>query len=549
MQKKLNIIHSSYGLENSDTIIEEILNGRNIQNIDRFLNPDSSELLPWSTIPRIKEGLDLIMEGLQSDKNFFLNIDSDVDGVTSGTIMYNWLQHYYEEKNISKEVGYHISKDKTHGTSDELIEKLEAAKPDILIIMDSLDSSLERYKQIKEMGVEVLVLDHHTIQPTIPYDETIILVSTNRSLNTELSGAGIVWKFCVALDECLSDIDIDWDTNYTYNNLSDLGAVGLIADMMKMDEEHMENRFIVSHGLRHLQNGALKELSAGKDFCSNTVSFNISPVINASCRYSQNELIIKAFITNDELERKQALRTLNRYRAKQQDDVRTIKKMLTSDIEDQSDESFFFFKIATPYGITGLIANQIQKEYQKPTFVVKKIPNGVAGSCRSELDIRSTVHELTPSAGAFGHEGAFGFSINDDEVDDFKKKLNEYLQSIPKEIFINIDYELCPEDITQGLIDKVKYITQVSGQGFESPRFMVDVDNLTVFKTKNEKHLLFEDEYGTYYIKYNAGEEYDQIENLIEPKTKVRFIGTLYSGPWGRSYKRQFIIESYEILS
>ena len=547
MEKKLNIRHIS-NLEDEEEIINHILKGRKIDDIETFLNPDDSELLPWSTIPRMDEGISLVLRGLEENKNFYLNIDSDVDGVTSGTIMHDWLENYYKVRGIDKEINYHISQDKTHGTSEALIEKLEKVKPDILIVMDSLDPNTDRYERIREMGIDILVLDHHEIQSVIPYDEVVVLVSSNRSMNTELSGAGIVWKFCVALDEKLADIELDWDMYYTYDNLSDLGAVGLIADMMKMDKDHMENRFIVAHGLRNLKNGALAELSAGKDFCSNTVSFNISPVINAACRYSQNDLAIKAFITKDELERKQALRILHKYRAKQQDDVRELRSMLTSDIEYQSEQPYLILTVATPYGITGLIANQIQKEYQKPTFVVKKMPSGLGGSCRTSLNLRSTVHRLTPSVDALGHEGAFGFFISYDEVEEFKNKLSKYLANTTREIVIDIDCQISAEEITQDLIDRVKQISFVSGQGYESPRFMVEANDLIVSKTKNEKHLIFEDEYGTYYIKYNAGAEYDKIVDDFDGSSNVRFIGTLYSGPWGRSYKRQFIIDSYEIM-
>lgn len=541
MERKLDI--KTYGyLEDPDTIIQNILKARGIDDPDRFLNPPLLEIIDPLETPRIEEGVNILVNGLKNQMKFFLSVDSDTDGITSGTIMYKWLQHHMENLGYDQEIYYYVSQGKTHGLSDELLEELQKSAADILIVMDSLDSSLDRYQQAVEMGVEVLVVDHHDISKLIPYDSLITLVSSNRSTNPHLSGAGMVWKLC-----CLADVALN-DRNYTLWNLTDLAAVGLVADMMDVGISNYENRAIINYGLKNLMSSAVTDIKGHYDFNTNCISFSIAPLINAACRYFQNDLAFEAFIEEDTDKRKSFIDELKDYKEKQDSDIKEIRSLISDQIKEQENQPFFFLEIDTPWGISGLLANQIMSKYQKPVFVVKQEDGIYKGSGRSnDVNLRELVHGLTSTSKGFGHPRAFGFFCDIEDRKNFENALSSELESLDTTIIEEIDCALDVDDLTSDLIYKVKSIDRISGMNFRPLRFMVEVKNVWPEVTRNGKHLVFKCDDNILYIKWKAA---DDIENLkdINEDTVFRFIGTVDSGPWGRKFYRKLIIDSYEIL-
>lgn len=531
----------TYGFsQDEDSIIENILIARGIKDPDRFLYPDDDEILPAYETPRMNEGIELIAEHLNKRSKFFLSVDSDTDGITSGAIMYKWLcRHTGAPENI----GFWVSKGKSHGTSEELVEAMESFKPDLLIVMDSLDGDTKRYQQIRDMGIDILVLDHHDVREEIGFDDVVVLVSSNRSKNEQLSGAGVVWRFC-----CEAEKDLLLE-DYSYSNLADLAATGIVADMVLLDEDHMENRFIVAHGLDHLVCPTLKEMTKGYSFDSNAIIFSVAPLINAACRYLENDTAFQAFISEDLGEIKDCIKALKNCRERQNEEVNSIKEELNEQIEAQKDDPFLFLTIDTEYGIAGLIANQILTKYQKPVFVVKCEEKGYKGSGRSiGVNLRELSHNLVKSSTGFGHPQAFGFSVDYKDYEDFREKLAQSLEKESFTVVDEVDCQVDAADLSQDLIDLSKAVSRISGQGFKQLTYMCETDGLEVRTTANEKHLIFDNGKGFLFIKWNAGEQfYDLYENFTTD-TKVRFIGSLDSGFFGRKYNRRLILERFEIL-
>lgn len=542
-------------LEDEETIIQNILEARGIKNVIEFLNPSLDEIIESSQTPRIDEGVQIILNGLNNFKRFFLSVDSDTDGITSGTIMYKWLREYMtragyedileENETLSEYLQYYVSQGKSHGLSDALLEKLEESKCEILIVMDSLDSNLERYQKAVDLGVRVLVIDHHDISEDIPYDDLITLVSSNRSSNPNLSGAGMVWKVCCLADEKLGN------PGFTLRNFTDLAAVGLIADMMEMTSNDMENRAIVNYGLTHLSNETIKAIKGHWAFNSQCISYSIAPLINAACRYEQNDSAFEAFIMDDDLLREFHLSNLKNCKETQDKDIIKIRKDLDEQIKVQADKPYFFLEIDTPWGIAGLIANQISSTYQKPTFVVKKTPEGYQGSGRAkDINLREITHQIVPGAQAFGHPQAFGFFLDENMILDFDDAMCSALENMDFTVIEDVDCELDMETITPSLIWKVKEVDRITGTNFKPLVFMVETDGVWAEKTKNGKHMIFKCDSDFLFIKWKAAEEVEKLQEELTPETKVRFIGTLDYGNWGpRAKYRKMILSDYEILS
>ena len=550
MEKKINVKTFGY-LEDHSTIIDNILKARNIKDKEQFLNPELIEYYQlmeiegtYKDIPYTRNAEKIILEALENHKHFFLSVDSDTDGITSGAIMYKWLAYRMKEnfKYSEPKISYWVSQGKKHGLSDELFEALEKSAAEILIVMDSLDENTEMYQKIRDLGVKIVVLDHHDIRAEVDYDSVVTLVSSNRSDNPYLSGAGVVWKFCLGLDRLLDD------EGFTLG-MTDLAAVGLIADMMVMTEEFMENRAIVSYGLQNLNSETLKLMKGIYEFNSNAIAFGIAPLINAACRYYQNDTAFEAFIEEDPKKIKKLIKVLKSCKERQVEDLATIKRRLFDEIQEQMDEPFFIFEIETEAEICGLLANQIMSAYQKPTFVYKKRDGLYKGSGRSYLlDLRSLTHECAPSVKGLGHPQAFGFICDPEYLDEFKVNMKEKLKHNNSTVIEEIDCELGVEDISDYLIDEVKGIDRITGQNFRPLRFLVETDGLQMRTMSQGKHLIFDDDNGFWFVKWNAGDDFEKLFEQVDDTTRIRFMGTLDRGFIGRKYNRRMIVDNYELL-
>lgn len=541
----MNVLTTAY-LENEQTIVENILRARGIDDFETFLNPKLVDwFLPFESIPNLKEAAEEVVNNIDNTGTFFLSVDSDTDGITSGTIMYRWLWHHYRQKQHFFEdspIKWYVSQGKSHGTSERLIEQIEEMKPDILIVMDSLDSNCENYQRIRDLGTKIIVLDHHDIRDGIPYDDVVTLVSSNRSDNKALSGAGVVWKFCLYLDYLMGEND------YTLNNYTDLAAVGLIADMMDMSATSMENRAIVNYGLEHMQSMAIKKIIGSYKFNANSIVFSIAPLINAACRYFENNEAFRAFIEDADDKRRMSINCLKRCKKAQKSDIEYIKENIVDQIESQIDNPFFFLVINTEYGIAGLIANQLMAQYHKPTFVVVKRNNQYQGSGRSNgVDLRKISHDIVPSAKAYGHPQAFGFFLDQDYLKEFSEQLSEKLADVPVIASDVIDCEIDTDSITHELIDLVHEIDRITGQEFRPVKFMVETDGLELSVSNSGKHLKFLDSNGFLFVKWNAAEEINNLNDFDESK-KVRLIGSLDKGFLDKSYNLRMVVDKYEVL-
>ena len=283
MQKEINIKSCGIGMFNEE-IIDAIFDERGIKDRKRFINPTEESLLPLDSLENINEAAGSVIYGIMNGKNFMVYYDCDTDGISAGTIMTRYLGDHGINARI------YINSGKVHGVTEESLKYMYGI--DILIIVDSLNADVEFYKAIKEMRIQTLVLDHHDIDVNIPYDDYVTLVSSNRNYgNSELSGAGVTFKFCLYLDELM---DTDYAQQYW-----DLSCCGILSDVMSVDEQHMENRYIVKKGLENPNNLAIKKIIGTYEFNSTAVLFSVAPLINASMRYNENQVALDLFLSDD----------------------------------------------------------------------------------------------------------------------------------------------------------------------------------------------------------------------------------------------------------
>lgn len=515
--------------------MELILRDRGTKDPDNFLNPGEEFIKPPESLPNIKEAGSLVKQGLLNKKKVFLNVDSDTDGVTSGTIIKRYIDHIWDV-----DIPWHISQGKTHGTSYALTEKLEKEKPDILIIVDSLDSNVENYKKYSEMGIKVIILDHHDVNPEVNYSDYAVLVSSNLSETPFLSGAGVCWKFCKYLDQITGNDYAD--------ELVDLAAVGLVADMVDLSEKSMDNRAICWKGFQNLKNPTLKKIIGSFPFNSQSVSFSIAPLINACCRYNRNEIAFKAFIADDSEVIKKALKIMTHWKAKQNEEVSQIFEDLLPQIEEQKEEKVLTGFIETTNGITGLVANKILAQYQKPVLIFKKSQeesnSTLVGSGRGlgTKNFKEACNETGLGKG-FGHPFAFGVFAEKEQFDEFITSLRELYKD---EIFTNdivIDLAVNPENISNKLVNTIKYMNTISGTGFPMIQVATILEDYIASTMSKGKHLVLDDGYFKY-IQWNTGEKEEYYQDLANKEIPIMVSGTLDSGFFGKKFVPRMVVDN-----
>ena len=275
-------------INNTGNYVQDILLARGIDDIEKYLNPTKEDLLPAKEIKNIDEGVKLLLRHLNNNSKIYVVVDCDNDGITSAASLILYIYKIYPNANIY----WTMHDGKQHGVELSKVEE----DTQLVIIPDAGSNQYEEHKKLAEMGIDVLVIDHHESEH---YSEHAIVINNQMCdyPNKSLSGAGMVYKFLQRLDEFL-------DLNYA-DSFLDLAATGIVGDMMLLQD--LETRYIVNYGLSHINNFGLKTLIKKQEFSigdinnisPNSISFYITPLINAIIRVGtmeEKETLFNSFI-------------------------------------------------------------------------------------------------------------------------------------------------------------------------------------------------------------------------------------------------------------
>lgn len=514
-----------------DEVFEVILKQRGIADPEHFFNPTEDDLFPLDNLYRIDEAFDRLDKAIKEDEKIAILFDTDLDGTASGAIITRYL------RNFTNNIETYIDEGKQHGLIGQDIEKFFDV--DLLIVVDSLDKNELQYKKLYENKTDVIILDHHAIKESVPYDDYSILVSSQRKYsNPQLSGAGVTWKFCKYMDE-------QYLTGYA-DELVDLAACGLVGDMMDMTV--MENRYIVSKGLSKINNPAIKKIVGGFEFNSTAISFSVAPIINASNRIGKNDIAMKAFIEDDNKTLLKYMRELKKCRVLQNEEVDRILPEAINSCEEQKDKKMIVVFIDTDYGISGLLGNKLLERYQRPILILKDCGDTYKGSMRATgvSDFRKICNE-SGLAKADGHELASGIEIKKELLNEFTIYIEETLPELKDDSTTNIDIQLDISDITRKMVDLIKSFDRISGTNF--PSVKVYIDNIYDYEIGNMsdyKHLTIKPNDYLLIIKWNYNGSFEEMEDHSLVNDELRVVGTIDSGFLGRKFVLKIICDEIE---
>lgn len=544
MEKKWVVKNDCRGMETNE-IIDTILADRGVEDVNTLLHPNEDCLIPFEKMKNIDRAAKIILDGIENNKKFLVYADVDTDGTCANAIAVRWLREH------GARVDCCINQGKEHGIANA--DHALFVDVDILWIVDSIETQMYPYEGAIRAGVEeILITDHHIVsksmQKQMEQSGRITLVSSAVDYpNPHLSGSATTWKLCAYCDW----LELD---DYS-DELYDLAAAGLIADMVNVGIESPENRYICSKGFSNQVNPALKKINGSYEFNSSAVSFGVAPLINAANRLSENEKAMNLFLAEDAKEITRLVNDLKACKEYQNLEIIDVMPELEKQAEAQMDKKVMFFFVETNAEVKGLLGNKLIEKFQRPVIVL---------SNRMEINKETgevTRHEFFGSARAVGvknfkeymdntgmvstggHENACGVWFDAEVLEDFRNTLEDMLKNVDFVQETVIDIQINQEQITDDLIRKLKMLNRISGQGW--PQISVMVSGITDYEVGNMsrgKHLkLVADNGKLLYIKWNFNSDWNQFNGSVSA------VGTLDSGFFGRTYYRQLIMNDFVV--
>lgn len=552
MQRKWRIIpHDSVRVESLirdacvPAVVAQLLVSRGVYTADdasQFLTTKLMGLRPPENLPGIAEATGILRDAIDQKTPIVIYGDYDCDGMTGAAILVNGLRL------LGADVSYHVPNrlEDGYGLNVDAIKKLADRGKKLIVTVDCGITSVEHAKLCKELGVRLIITDHHTIGPELPAADAIVhprLPGTSYPFG-ELCGAGVAFKLAWALcqEVCGSKKVTEPLRRYLMQSLT-LAGIGTIADVVPLLDE---NRILVEHGLKMLRAEPLPGLKllmevAGIDdnqtINSETISFTIAPRLNAAGRLGQAQLAVE-LLTSPAGDRAKALAAyiheLNGTRDTLQRSVYlAAQKQIKNDYDAETDPAFVLAGVGWHQGVIGVVAGRIAEKYSKPTLIISL---DAAGKCESvgsgrvggtDIDLYEALSECSDRLVRFGgHKAAAGLTIDERQLDAFR---DDFFEAITRQW---TDKAIVPEIVIdaetpfgQLNLQTVKQMEMLAPFGAGNPRPVLCSNNVQLnapasLMGKTKRHLSVQLRQGEKVIRavaFNASDWCDELNSTEGP--------------------------------
>lgn len=478
-----NIISNAEGFVVND-IISTIVRKRGVTNPQEFFNPDTTHIYPSNLLCNIDKAVSTLKLVLNyPNPDILIYADVDTDGCCSAAI----LKHYLRKLGIDATT--YINEGKEHGVTKDFTDYwLSQGSPDLVIVVDSINETMEAYEKIWAAGCQLIILDHHIPKSEIcENSEALNLVSSALNYpNPQLSGSGVVWKF-------VSYLDYINNTNYA-EELVDLAATGIIADICSVGTDSMENRAICNLGFKHIYNPGIARLIGEDTLTATNVSFGIAPIINSANRNNKNNLALELLCTERQMTASKIIKELEQAKKEEKIQINHFYKLLEEQVEAQKDECCYYLIMPEKTNFAGVLASKFCGKYNRPCVVIAKDGNQYGGSIRAKgIDNFSALVNQSGFAECNGHENSAGISIPVENLEALKQYIREALSNNTFKECIDVDVKINRSQITPFLINKINELNKICGQNFNAVKFLIeDVTRYQVKPLSAGKHLSLE---------------------------------------------------------
>jgi single-stranded-DNA-specific exonuclease len=513
------------------------------QDAEEFLNPDYNKLHDPFLFGDMQKAKERIERAIEAKEKIHVYADYDADAITALSVMYLAL------KKLGADLDYYIPDRFTegYGMNTDAIKKIADSGAKLIITVDCGTNSKEEVKLAMELGMDVIITDHHEITNGLPEAYAVINPKNEKDNYPEkiLTGVGVAYKLVQVL---VTDGYEKW--------LLDLVAIGTVADLQSLTGE---NRVLVHFGLKVLSKTRWAGLRALMDVSgidqnqraldTYTLGFLIAPRINAAGRIKHGDIAFNLLTTQDQVLAQKLARELNDLNIHRQKLTEQVLSEAKAQVELNPGRKILLVAGDNwPKGVVGLVAGKLTEEYHRPALVMEKDSDTATGSARSVagFDIVEALKFAKDDLLKFGgHEQAAGFTLENSKIESLHKKLLEFAEKknyepTPPEVVI--DSEVGAKDLTWQVSD---YLTKFGpfGMGNPKPRFIAKgfglVDSRLV--GADGKHLKFTCEldgqkYGA--IAFNKG----YLADILSREKKFDCVFELEANEWNGKRELQLKI-------
>lgn len=496
----------------------------------KFLNPSLDDLHDPKLLPDYDAAASAIQGAIERKEKIFIHGDYDVDGVTSASLLTRCL------KRLGADVTTHVPHrvKEGYGIHVSAVDRASEIGAKLFLTCDCGSSAITQIERANELGMTVVVTDHHAIQEAVP--QAAAFVNPHRTDQpypfSEISGVGVAFKLCAGLSR-EKGVPLD---KY-YRAYLDLVTLGTVADVMPLVDE---NRIIVSNGLPRVQDSGkpgiralLRNIDLRGPVTAKTIGFQLGPRLNAAGRLDDAALSLQLLLEEDEHRAQEIadeLEAINKHRREEQDRIMAIAHERIA-AEGLAEAPVIVLDGDDWHsGIIGLIAGRVVEAYHRPAFVMStgEIAKGSARTIPGYhlADALKRLKGLLLTQG--GHELAAGFSLERTQIPVFREALTaDALATIPPEAFIRqrqIDTETTLEECT---VENLYHLQRLAPFGQENPEPVfvarrMRVDSVTPTQNPEHVRLKLRDDQGRSVTA--MGWRKPEIVNFVRPDDRIDIV-------------------------
>ena len=475
------------------------------QEIEQYLHGTLEDLHPASLMKGIPEAVELLRKKMREHAPIRIIGDYDIDGVCSTYI----LLRGFRAAGAQVDTDIPDRKKDGYGLNKELVKRAYDAGVDTIVTCDNGIAAVQEIAYAEELGMTVIVTDHHEVQEELPPAQVIV---NPRQVDCpypfkKLCGAAVAWKL---VGELWKQMELPMED--LYDDLLMFAGFATVGDVMELKGE---NRILVREGLKRLRKtnhpgmSALIEINEldRETLTAFHIGFVLGPCINASGRLATAKRALKLLDTKE--------REIALLRAEELKHLNDKRKELTEqgvaqavDLIDHS--SLMNDRVLVVYlpdcheSIAGIIAGRIRERYYRPVFVLTRAEEGVKGSGRS-IEAYSMFEEMSKCKELYtkygGHPMAAGVSMPEEHVELFRKRINELCQLKEEDLIeiIRMDMAIPFSLVSEQLVKELSLL-EPFGQGNTKPVFGARnvhvLECRVVGKNQNVLRLKLQDESG-----------------------------------------------------
>ncbi len=497
------------GLLGVPVSVLEILERRGIDedHAADFLSPMPKITYDPFLMKDLKEAAQALIDAAESGKRICVYGDYDADGITSTALLTTVLRKLTDK--VSCYVPSRFSDG--YGLNKEAVKIIKDRGEEVLVTVDCGSTSPEEVRFAKELGLEVIVTDHHMLREGM--DPDCIFVNPKRDENypfRDLCGCGVAFKIAQGIHRLLSQKGDKRFVRSDLNALLDLVAIATVADIVPLTDE---NRNLVKYGLDRINrrdraglNALLNALDLSEKIIdSSSISYIIAPNLNALGRMYSALPGVELLESRSGSKRLEELATLTiktniERKAEQEKTARVCREKLAK--EDCGSYAPVILAEGAHEGVAGIVAGNLKEQLYRPVCIVTPVEDGVLkGTGRSVSGIN--LHECFEECGDIflrfgGHAGACGFSLREENLQLFRSRMQQVVKKrveADPDLFVEklyIEKELEADEKNLGFAESLKLL-EPYGEGNPVPVFCVLSASVSGVRTMGaeEQHIRF----------------------------------------------------------